>query len=135
AVVVRKGKKTELKGIELPAQPVPARPGVKPPSPPGLPDAMPTLEPLRIQRGLAPQPLPAPAVAAGDGERVSSTSVSVNEGNFTIKSVQDDVNYTITGKGSANGPERAKVVIADGAKVIEAAELQKVPEQYRATAE
>lgn len=114
AVVLRKGKKTEIKGIELPEMPA-ARPDRLLDDGPG---------------GLKLIPLPPPPIAGVDGGAGNSTSVSIINGNFTIRATMDEVRYTITGQVGANGPEVAKVVIVDGDRTIEATELSKVPAPY-----
>ena len=68
---------------------------------------------------------------AGGG--ISSTSITISNGNFTIKARQNDVSYTIT--GTTAGTEAPKIVIQDGEKKIETEDLKKVPEDYRPTVE
>jgi hypothetical protein len=61
----------------------------------------------------------------------SSMSVSIINDQFTIKSIQNDLKYTISGQMGANGPEVSKIVIVDGEKTIEATELKTVPEKHQ----
>jgi hypothetical protein len=143
AVVLRKGKKVELKGIDLPEQPrvVPPRLDVRPLPVPVFPNPN-TLPDLGPKPGVLPgggdglpvpnvKPLPVPGGGFGNG----NAAYSVTNGEFTIKANQDGVNYVITGK--QEGAERTvgKVTITDGDKTVEAEKLDKVPEQYRPTVE
>jgi membrane-associated protease RseP (regulator of RpoE activity) len=107
AVVMRKGKRVELKGIDLPApQPAPQH------------DALPT----------TPK-------ATEKGQVKDSASVEVANGAFTIKATQEGVNYVITGKTKPDGAVVEKVNIKAGNEAIEAQEIGKVPEMYRPTVE
>jgi hypothetical protein len=72
-------------------------------------------------------------VVIGRGGRFNATSVSIVNGNFTIRARQGNVNYVIT--GSTNGTEAPKITIQDGAKKIETDDLTKVPEDYRPATE
>jgi hypothetical protein len=60
----------------------------------------------------------------------NATSITVVNGNFTIRAQMGDVNYLIT--GTTNGNEAPKIVIQNGEKkVIETDDLKKVPDEYR----
>jgi hypothetical protein len=61
----------------------------------------------------------------------TALSVSVINDQFTIKSVQNELKYTITGQLGVKGPEVDKIVIVDGEKTIEATKLKKVPKKYQ----
>ncbi len=123
AVVLRKGKKVELKGIELPDMAQPARLLPRPPLPerikPAIPSTLPDLGPK-------------PDVLPGGG---NTMSFSLNNGEFTIKAIQNGIDYVIT--GTQDGANRVinKVTITDAGKTVEAATLDKVPEAYRGTVE
>ena len=126
AVVLRKGKKVEVKGIELPNEPLPARPAIRPAVPrPGL-----DLKP--VFPNTLPDLGPRPGALPGGG---NTMSFSVNNGDFTIKAIQDGVDYQIT--GTQDGVNRVvnKVVITDAGKTVEAERIDKVPEAYRPTVE
>ncbi|MCE9565763.1 MAG: PDZ domain-containing protein [Planctomycetes bacterium] len=107
AVVVRKGKRVELKGIDLP-------------------EAAPKPEVFG---------LPLNPKALGNGRPGNSASVSVVNGAFTIDATEDGVSYLITGKVGAGGVTTEKVSVKAGDEAVEAAELGKVPEKYRPTVE
>jgi hypothetical protein len=68
---------------------------------------------------------------AGDG--VTTTSITISGGTFTIKARRNNVTYSVT--GDTNGINPPKIVIQDGEKKIEADDPKKVPEDYRPTAE
>jgi membrane-associated protease RseP (regulator of RpoE activity) len=103
AVVLRKGKRVELKGIVLPEVPR---------------DAF---------------ALPINPRAVEDGRGGDSVSVSVTDGVFTINAVRDGVSYLISGKAGTDGATAAKVNIKAGDDVVDAGSLDQVPEKYRAT--
>ncbi|MDY3560018.1 PDZ domain-containing protein [Gemmata sp. JC673] len=107
AVVVRKGKKVELKGIELPAA---------------------AQQPQAFELPLNPR-------ALDKGRGGNSASVSVSGDTFTIDATQDGVTYLITGKVGPDGVSAEKVSVKAGDEAVEAAELGKVPEKYRPTVE
>jgi hypothetical protein len=72
-------------------------------------------------------------VIGGAGGNFNMTSVTVTNGNFTIRARKGDVNYTITGQaGAKEGP---KVVVRDGEKTVEAEDVKKLPEKYRPAVE
>jgi membrane-associated protease RseP (regulator of RpoE activity) len=105
AVVIRKGKRVELKGIALPAAEVDT---------PALP-----MNPKALENG-----------RIGD-----SVSVSMSGDAFTIKALQDGVNYLITGKANSNGATVEKVNIKAGDEVLDVGGMDKVPGKYRPTVE
>ncbi len=109
AVVVRKGKKVELKGIELPA-----------------PEVVPQPEAQR---------LPTNPKALENNKAGDSVSVSINNGKFVVKATQSGVDFVITGQVGTDGATADKVTIKSGDETIEAASLDKVPEKYRPTVE
>lgn len=112
ALIVRKGKKVEIKGIVLPevgGRPVPRRPDVE-------------------NNGRAPE----------DGRRVpdegrrNSATFSVVNGVITIKATQNGVSYHITGTKGDPDPVINKIVITDGdKKPVEVTAVKDVPEEYR----
>lgn len=64
----------------------------------------------------------------------TSTSVTLANGEFSIKSTQQDgVRYDISGTPAADGLTVAKVVITEGEKKSEYESLEKVPEAHRPT--
>jgi len=107
AVIIRKGKRVELKGITLPE--AAAQPKVF-----GIP--------------LNPK-------AMGNGRPGNSVSVSVVNDVFTIDATEDGVGYLVTGKMGTGGVTVEKVNIKASDETVEAAELGKVPEKYRPTVE
>jgi serine protease Do len=154
AVVMRKGKKVEIKGIELPdmaqinprldIQPFPL-PDIQPfplPRPNIKPLPAPMLPKLGVPPGgLGVNPLPAfpnpfnpiPMVQNdGDG---NTLSVAITNDQFVIKATRDGVKFVITGTKGDNGPVTDKVTIIDGDKTHEAAKLDAVPKQYAETVE
>jgi|SRR5262245_55909785 len=64
---------------------------------------------------------------------VPFTSITISNGNFTIKAKQNDVIYSVT--GMIADLETVKIVIQDGEKKIETDDVKKVPEEYRPTVE
>jgi|GEM_PF-4844865 len=65
---------------------------------------------------------------------VHATSVAVANGQFTIKSLQGDVSYTITGQTKENSTIKI-VILVDEKKQVETDDLKKVPDEYRPTVE
>jgi hypothetical protein len=63
----------------------------------------------------------------------NTTSMTIVNGNFTIRARQGDVSYLIT--GSTTGAEATKYTIQDGEKKIETDDLKKVPDEYRPAVE
>jgi hypothetical protein len=121
--VMRKGKKQEIKGVQLPDEPAPQR--VPQPELPPQP-----VPPVAVRGVPAP-----PVVVGGLIARVApvegnSVSLRVNNGTFTLTADQDGVKYTIEGTlGGKATP--SKFQITDGDKKIEADSLDKVPAEYR----
>ncbi len=72
-------------------------------------------------------------VIGGGGDGINFNSITISNGNFTIKARVNDVIYTLT--GSIEGTEAPKIIIQAGEKKIEADDPKKVPEEYRATVE
>lgn len=140
AVVMRKGKKVEIKGIELPDVPRAINRNGPFEGMPPLPDLRPAAPMLPLPP-LGPVPNPNPrGKGAGDAnnERIqtgNSVAYSVINGQLTIKAFQDGVIYIITGQRDGAETDVSKIVIRDGDKKIEAEKVDKVPEQYRPVVE
>jgi hypothetical protein len=108
----------------------------KPPQPKAEPEpALPNPPPFRPRPGFGGpgggfgrRPVGVEVNTAG----FNSTSVTISNGDFTIKARQGEVTYEITGQ--MNGPA-PKIVIRDGDKKIETDDLKKVPDDYRPAAE
>ncbi|WP_439629824.1 S1C family serine protease [Gemmata sp.] len=112
AVVVRKGKKVELKGIEFPAaRPVPRRDR----------DAVPRAEPA------------APPAGAGGGARSTTTSVLLSNGKYTIVATRGGMTYTVVGTRAENGLVLSEVTIEGNGMFHRTDELNKVPAEYLET--
>jgi hypothetical protein len=58
-------------------------------------------------------------------------SVTIANGNFTVKASQGGVDYELTGALAGDDADAVKVVITVGEKKIEAENLKKVPEEHR----
>ena len=120
-VVLRKGKRVELKGVELPAAkefPAP-RLDARPLPLPGL-GPVPAAPPLQ----LFPNPF-----QNGEGNSMSVTNVN---GQVTIKARQDGVNYLMTGTQGDAGFTLDKLTITDGdKKPVEVKSLKDVPKEYK----
>jgi serine protease Do len=137
-VVLRKGKKVELKGVELPEQPRvanPRLPDFKPAFPnPLLPDGglqLPDAKPIPF-----PNPFDNIRPQVGPNGCVNSFSVSNTNGQLTIKAMQDGVAYLITGTKGNDGLAVDKVTITDGdKKPVEVASLKDVPKEYQPAVE
>ncbi len=102
-----------------------------------------------------PQLIPTPPVGrgglmvqGGGGNRVivngvefggvagASMSITLSGQNFTLKSAQNGVRYTITGTIGADGATLEKITVADGdKKPVDATSVKDLPEEYRATVE
>jgi len=104
AVVVRKGKKETIKGIEFPAA-----------------------------AGQAPMfvPVPLPAVPQLGGGKGKSVSVQVVNGAFTITSEEDGVKVVIEGQANGGKPVPSRIAITEGGKTVEATEIDKVPAAHQ----
>jgi serine protease Do len=121
AVVMRKGKKMEIKGILMPevAQVFPREPQFD-----------------GLQQGLNENPEPMPkrrGGGEGDGRGFTSSSVSYSiiNGQVTIKANQDDVRYVIYGERKGDVIEPSRIMISGGGKEIDADNIEKVPQEYR----
>jgi serine protease Do len=121
AVVMRKGKKMEIKGIVLPEQ------------------AQVLNQPAPFD-GLLPIPefppqKPERRVAEGGDVRGNSVMYSIVNGQVVIKALQDGIQYTIYGDRKDDTIEPSRIVITDGEKKTETEKLEKVPEEYRRVVE
>src|SRR5207248_1425874 len=103
-VVLRKGKKVDVKGVELP-EPAkqPVRPGIQPlPFPPlplpgvlpELPDGRPNFPPLGADAPRANPAFPKPVAIPAGFTSVSSTS---SDTGFTLKAAKGGVKYVVVG--------------------------------------
>ena len=131
-VVLRKGKKVEVKGVELPEvnqfrvppQAVPF---------PMLPQAVPVplqLRPVPVQAPNADVPL-APAISLPEG--FQNVILAPTEGGFTMTVSKGAIKYTITGTFTAEGNAKfGKAVVEDGGKTHTADMLTKLSEAYQA---
>lgn len=72
------------------------------------------------------------AVVIGGG---NFRSITIANGNFTIKAGQGEVEYEVTGALAGDETDPVKVVIKVGDKKIEAESLKKVPEEHREAVE
>jgi hypothetical protein len=121
AVVMRKGKRVEIKGIDMPAtaQEFP-RVGF---------DGLPQLPEARQQPRI-----PRPAVVGAEGGRGQGrTSMAVSDvnGQITLKAVSDGVQYVIHAERNADKVDFKSATITNGDKKTEADSLDKVPAEYR----
>jgi hypothetical protein len=115
-VLMRKGKKETLKGISLPA----SRPEFQ-------------LQPMpRILIPNVGNPFPPEAF---NGGRVSSVSVSVNNGEFTIRAAEEGTKYTIVGVRDDGGPKLTRVEIDEDGKITKAESLDKLEPGQRTAIE
>jgi hypothetical protein len=71
-------------------------------------------------------------IAVGGGE---FRSITIANGNFTVKASQGGVEYELTGSLAGDDADAVKVVITVGEKKIEAESLKKVPEEHREAVE
>ena len=126
AVVMRKGKKVELKGIELPAA---AREIARPDDRLRVPRPQLELQPRLVPA--FPNALPELAPRFG-GNAMSST---ITNGNFTIKAVQDGVTYALQGTTENGAAKLNQATIEANGQVTKAESLEKVPAEYRSTVE
>ncbi len=142
AVVLRKGKRVELQGIELPEQPQrdAREPRIRPrrqvePLPPR---DNPPPDGIEFGGGGAfPGPVPPfgdvfPDLPFGGGFGGPGRSVSfgIINGDFVLKVDDNGVEYVITGRMHADDPID-QIVIRDGKDKITADSLDKVPAKYR----
>jgi hypothetical protein len=131
AVVIRKGKKVELKGIELVNLPRDGEDQERFGN-----DRQPVPERLNPKFRRVDEEVQPPAVKGrAQGQGGNSVSYSAVNGEITIKAVQDGVQYAISGKRNGEENELTKVIITDGDKKVEAESLDKVPEPYKAVVE
>jgi serine protease Do len=123
-VVLRKGKKVEVKGVELPA--VPARPEFPRPAPlpfPAFPE-IPQLKPLPNPAPALPNPVAVP-------EGFDSVSYTSRGDSFTLKAKKGDTTYTIGGAFDAAGaPVARTVTFSEGNTSAELA-AEKLPAERR----
>jgi hypothetical protein len=113
-VVLRKGKKETIKGVELPAQPGRGA---------GLDPAG------GARRAVAAARLRADTAA--DGAQKRSVTVRVQNGMFTITAEENGVKYVMEGPADGGKLVPAKVVVTDGDKKIEEKDVEKLPAEYR----
>lgn len=110
-VVLRKGKKVDVKGVELPE--------ARRPQPLPVPE-LPRLNAI---------PVPAP-VALPEG--FNAVSYTTNNDAFTLKAKKGDVKFELSGTLNADGtPGVKKAVVTDGDKAHEAESVEKLPAAYR----
>ena len=69
----------------------------------------------------------------GGGGNFDTTSITIANGEFTIKARKGDINYTVT--GDLNGAGNEKIVVQVGEKKIETQDIKKLPEEYRPAVE
>jgi serine protease Do len=128
AVVLRKGQRVELKDITLPEIKREDRPR------PRIPDRFRGgIEPGFDFGGFPAFPFPDPAfplLGGGFVPKARSVSVTFLNGRFTIKAVDNGVQYTIIGVQDDLKPIE-KIQIVDGDKKVEADDIDKLPEKYR----
>jgi hypothetical protein len=116
AVVLRKGKKVEIKGIELPEadreipRAIRRGPGPRFDLQPLFPNALPELGPLPGGGGL---------------------SVTLGQGNFTIQSIQDGTKYDLKGTTENGTVKLAEVAIEVDGKSTKYDSIDKVPAEHR----
>ena len=68
-----------------------------------------------------------------DGGNFNSTSITISNGEYTIKARQGDVTYFVS--GDLNGAGKEKFAIQEGEKKNEYEDIKKVPEKHRAALE
>jgi HEPN domain-containing protein len=138
AVVLRKGKKVELKGIELPEA------GAGRVAPPVLRPAIPDIKlaprPVPMFPNTLPDLGPKPGVLPGFGDGLPNAfenrrGAPAGNGNFTAKLEQNGVKFSVEGTIENGTRKLREVVIEDNGKVTKADSLEKVPEEYRPAVE
>jgi serine protease Do len=118
-VVLRKGKKVDVKGIELPA-------AARPEFPRPVPVPFPELPQLK------PQPLPIPnlnPIVVPDG--FDSVSFSTTNGEFTLKAKKGDTGYAITGAFDAAGAATPRTVTVTEGNTSAELPADKLPAERR----
>jgi serine protease Do len=127
AVVLRKGKKVEIKGIAMP------EPAPEPVLPNGRVRPRPRFEPVPLPP-LAPN-VPGRAFDLDDiaplGRNASGTVVTFGSGNFTIKSETDGTSYTIQGKSENGETKLTEVTIKIDGKSTKYESLDMVPAEHK----
>ena len=117
-VVLRKGKETVIKGVELPEVPkINAKFKVIPFNP-NLPNFPPQFVPNA----------PFPPVPNGPGIMMSTYR---NNNRFTSRYQEGSLVITITGPVNKGKAEPKKIIVQDGQKRTEYTDAKKVPDQYR----
>jgi hypothetical protein len=117
-VVMRKGKKETIKGVAVPALPAPPELNV------------PIAPQPNLRRGQFP-----PEAFGGGGGRMSMMSISINNGEFTIRCSDDGRNFTVVGHKDDGGPQVSSIEIAEGGKVTKAKSIDDVDARFRPTVE
>lgn len=121
AVVLRRGKREKIAGIKL----AEARPGDE--------GGVPGLPRIEIRAPAAPGLAGARVrVGAQGGAGQESTSVAITNGEFTIIHHSDPIKATLKGRRDAGGTKVMEIRIEDGATSVSAADVDHVPERYRA---
>jgi hypothetical protein len=138
AVVLRKGRKETVKGVKLPEAKAAADfpgdvwgavdPRAMVPALPKMPAVPPVPAVPAFPRG--PGGAFTPAVPRGFGIG-NSMSVTVNNGDFTIESKQDNVSITVKGRANGANKEIQSIEVQDGGTTYKANKLSGVPEKYR----
>jgi serine protease Do len=121
ALVIRKGKKVEIKGIVLPEVPQPPQPRFAPVDGPNPFDGLEN---------------PRPGKRMEQDPNANTTFFSEQNGQVIIKATQNGVQYNITGqRKDDNSIDANKIAITDGDAKINAESLEKVPDKYRPVVE
>src|SRR5262249_19554184 len=128
AVVLRKGKKESVKGINLPEakadQPgLPGFGGIEGVPQVGIPNV--------VELKAIPVPDLKELIPAQPGGTVHQMDVQVNDGQFTIHSVRNEVDITVTGSVDGDTKKVDSVKITDGKEKVTADSLDKVPAKYK----
>lgn len=117
ALIMRKGKKLEIKGIVLPDQAM----AIQQPIP---------FDGFQVLPELNPVPRPENRGKAGN-----SVSYSVNNGQVVIKAWQDGVQFVIYGEPKEDAFVTSRIVITDGEKKTDVEKFERVPEEYKRAVE
>jgi beta-lactamase regulating signal transducer with metallopeptidase domain len=119
-VVLRKGKKETIKGVVIPeAKPDRLDPRIQFPN-----IQFPQLPNLRNPNGFPPE-------AFGGINNSVRSSVTVNNGEFTIRHETDDMKVTVVGNKDDGAPKATSIEIEDNGKKIKAESLEKLDKQYQ----